>query len=484
MPNLFSRRELGKLGTLALGSLASTAIPSSAATRSGGSYYQYPANFVWACATAAYQIEGAASEDGRKPSVWDTYSHTPGKTFHGETGDVADDDYHRYKEDIRLLKWLGVKAYRFSVAWPRVFPDGGGRPNPKGIAFYDRVVDELAANGIEPYVTLFHWDLPQALEDRFGGWQSRETSKTFADYAAYVTKRLSDRVHHFFTINEFACFTDQGYGFGTKAPGLKLPRSKVLQVRHNAVLGHGLAVQAMRAVAQPGTKIGLAENASICVPVIESPEHISASTKAMRAVNAQFLTAILEGKYIDSYLTEAGKDMPNFTEADMKAIGSPLDFVGLNVYTPTYVRAAESAAGFAVVRRPASYPHMASDWLFIGPEIAYWAPRHLGEIWKVKDCYITENGCSSSDRIAPDGHIYDTDRIMYVRNHLIHGHRAVAEGWPLRGYFWWSLMDNFEWTDGYSKRFGVFYVDFKTQKRTPKLSASFYRDVIAGNAVL
>ena len=482
-----SRRDLGKTGAALLGSAAAPAILTPALLaegKRGAGYYKYPADFVWGCATASYQIEGAASEDGRKPSVWDVYSHTPGRTVNNATGDVADDAYHRYNEDIQLLKWLGVKGYRFSIAWPRVFPDGTGQPNEKGMAYYERVVDELLANGIQPYATLFHWDLPQTLEDRHGGWQSQETSKAFAEYASFVSRRLSDRVKHFFTINEFSCFTDEGYGSGTKAPGKKLPTATLNQVRHNAVLAHGLAVSAIRAASKPGVLVGIAENPELCVPVMETDAHIAAARKAMREINAHFLTAVMEGRYLDSYLSAAGKDAPKYTSAEMKAIGSPLDFVGLNIYAPRFIRADDSAAGYAVVPHPKSYPHMASPWLYMGPEIAYWAPRHMGEIWKVKDVYITENGCSSADRPATDGHVYDTDRVMYVRNHLIHAHRAITEGWPLRGYFWWSLLDNFEWNDGYTNRFGIFYVDYETQKRSAKLSASFYRETIARRSVV
>lgn len=484
MAQPITRRKLAKIAA-ALASVENTGA-GMAAIQDGGArdYYRFPGNFLWGCATAAYQIEGAAAADGRKPSVWDKYSHTPGNTANGDTGDMADDHYHLYKQDIQLLKSLGVKTYRFSVAWPRVVPLGAGPVNEKGLAFYDRLVDELLSNGIQPYATLYHWDLPQALEDRYGGWESSETSKAFAEYAGIVAGRISDRVRHFFTVNEFVCFTDQGYGSGIKAPGRKLPRGKVNQVRHHAVLGHGLAVQAIRAAAQPRTKVGLAENASICVPVIETAAHVSAASKAMRALNAPFLTAILEGKYPDSYLSEAGRNAPQFTAEEMRAIAGPLDFVGLNIYTPTYIQASDSAAGFVALPQPASYPRMASDWLTIGPEIAYWAPRHLGEIWGVKDVYITENGSSSADRLSADGQVYDTDRLMYLRNHLVNAHRATAEGWPLRGYFLWSLMDNFEWADGYTKRFGIYYVDFKTQKRTPKLTAQYYREVIARNSAV
>jgi len=483
MSRALTRRNLGRIAGAAALQKAVPPLASSPAA-AGGNYYQFPDNFVWGCATAAYQIEGAVAEDGRKPSVWDTWSHTPRKTANGDTGDRATDAYHLYRQDVRLLKDLGVKAYRFSVAWPRVFPDGTGSPNEKGIAYYERVVDGLLANGIEPWATLFHWDLPQALESRWGGWQSRETSKAFAEYAAFVSKRLSGRVRHFFTINEFVCYTDQGYGSGIKAPGRKLPPAAVNQVRHNAVLAHGLAVQAIRASAASGTRVGLAENARVCVPVIESSEHIQAAAGAMRELNAPFLTAVLEGRYRESYLSSAGRDAPRFTPDDLRIISSPVDFVGLNIYNPTYIRAAATPLGFAEVPQPASYPTMASSWLSIAPEIAYWAPRHLGEIWGVKDVYITENGASSADQLTADGHVYDSDRLMYLRNHLANAHRATAEGWPLRGYFLWSLMDNFEWADGYTKRFGLYHVDFKTQKRTPKLTAEYYREVIARNAAV
>lgn len=445
---------------------------------------QMPNGFLWGTATAAYQVEGAAAEDGRLPSVWDTFSHTAGKTVNGATGDVANDHYHRYKEDVQLMKALGVKGYRFSIAWPRVFPHGDGQPNPKGLDFYNHLVDELLANGIQPFATLYHWDLPQSLQERVGGWESRDTSKAFAGYAGYVAKRLTDRVKHIFTINEFGAFVELGYRVGIHAPGLKLPAGRFNQTRHHAVLGHGLAVQAIRANAAPGTKVGIAENLTVCVPVIETPEHIDAAVRATRDVNAQYMTVIQEGKYTDAYLSKAGADAPKFTADDLKIISSPLDFVGINIYTPMYVRAAASPAGFAPVPHPPSFPHMASPWLSIGPEALYWGPRHVANIWKVKEIYITENGCSSSDIPAADGKVYDTDRVMYLRNYLTQLQRATSAGVPVRGYFLWSLMDNFEWADGYTNRFGLHYVDYATQKRTPKLSADFYREVIAHNAVV
>jgi beta-glucosidase len=477
-----TRRRFGKtLAATAAAAMASASLPRMVLAQvAAAAPLRFPANFVWGCATASYQIEGAAKEDGRGPSIWDTFSHTPGKTFQGETGDVADDSYHLYKEDVKLLKNLGVTGYRFSISWSRVFPNGTGQPNEKGLSYYQRVVDELLKNNIAPYITLFHWDLPQALP---GGWQSRDTAKAFADYAGYMSKHLSDRVGHFFTINEFTCFTDSGYKTGEFAPGLKLPDAQVNQIRHNGVLAHGLAVQAIRANARSGTQVGLAENATVYVPVIESREHIEAARRATREGNAPFITAVMEGKYTDGYLEREGANAPKVEAGEMKIIASPLDFVGLNVYTPEYVRADGSPAGYVVEPRQTSYPHMASPWLYIGPEVIYWAVRNVSDIWKPRELYITENGCSADDVVTAGGRIEDTDRVMYLRNHLTHLHRAAAEGYPIKGYFLWSLLDNYEWADGYSKRFGIHYVDFKTQTRTPKLSAEWYREVIRHNAV-
>ncbi len=490
--NNFSRRKFGKtIGGAALASSA-LAAPLSAAPQQTAEtqasprpdFYQFPNGFRWGCATAAYQIEGAPTADGRGPSIWDTFSHIPGKVYQNQTGDVANDDYHLYKEDVQLLKNLGVKIYRFSVSWPRIFPQGTGAPNAKGIDFYNRLVDELISNGIDPFCTLFHWDLPQTLQDRFGGWQSRDTSQAFGDYAGYVAGKLSDRVHHFFTMNEFSSFIDLGYKEGRFAPGLKLPPAQLNQARHNAVLAHGLAVQAIRAHAQPGAKVGVAENFASGIPVIEMEPHIQASAQATRFMNAQYMTVIMEGKYMDEYLHAQGANAPKFTPEDLKIIGSPLDFVGINLYTPVYIRAANTPLGFEQVKKPSSFPHMASPWLDIGPEALYWAPRHAAQIWNAKEIYITENGTSSADVLTPDGHVYDTDRVMFLRNYLTKLHRAVVEGFPVRGYFLWSLMDNFEWADGYNLRFGLYYVDFETQKRYPKLSAMFYKEVIRRNAIV
>ncbi len=484
MNKRFTRREFAKsMGaagavsgvplSLALGQ--APALPAPAAKP-----LVFPPNFLWGCATSAYQIEGAVAADGRGPSNWDIFAHTPGKTHKGETGDVADDSYHLYKEDVQLLKDLGAKTYRFSLSWSRIFPQGRGQPNEPGLAYYQRLIDELLKNGIEPYVTLFHWDLPQALE---GGWQSGDTPKAFADYAAYAARKLSDRVRHFMTTNEVVCFTDLSYQIGQFAPGLKLPAAQVNQIRHHGLLAHGLGVQAIRANSASGTQVGLAENPKVYVPVIESAEHIEAARRAFREENAPFLTAVMEGRYTDGYLKREGANAPKVQSDDLKIIGSPLDFVGLNVYQPEYARADAGPAGYAVARRPSSFPHMASPWLFIGPEVIYWAIRHTSDLWKPRALYITENGCSSEDFRQADGRVEDTDRVMFLRNYLTHLQRAAAEDYPIKGYFLWSLLDNFEWADGYSKRFGIHYVDFKTRKRSRKQSADWYREVIARNAV-
>jgi beta-glucosidase len=427
-------------------------------------------------------VEGAVHEEGRGASIWDTFSHIPGKTHNGDTGDVADDHYHRYKEDIALMKDLGLKTYRFSIAWPRVFPTGRGLPNPKGLDFYKRMLDELHAAGIEPYCTLYHWDLPQALEDR-GGWQNRDTALAFADYCGYTVKQLSDRISHYMTMNELDSFVELGYGNGTFAPGLKLDLGGLAQVRHYSVLAHGMAVQAIRAAAKAGTKVGLAQDAKATTPIIEDAENIRAAHSALREENAEYLTVIMEGKYTDAYLKKLGASAPKFTPEEMKIISSPIDFLGLNIYRPEYVRAADNALGYSPVPDPSSYPHMYSEWLDVGPEAMYWLPRLVAETWGVKEMYITENGCSSDDKIALDGHIYDSDRIMYLRNYLTQLQRATTDGIPVKGYFLWSLLDNYEWADGYSKRFGITYVDFQTQKRTPKQSSAFYKDIIARNAL-
>ncbi len=489
LPTKFTRRDLAKAAGSAALVLSATGGEAAAQTdrKARGrapAPRRFTSGFVWGVATASYQIEGAWNVDGKGESIWDRFSHTPGKIANNDTGDVALDHYHRYKEDVQVIKALGAKAYRFSISWPRIFPDGIGTPNAKGLDFYNRLVDELLANGIQPFATLYHWDLPQALQDRWGGWQSRDTAKAFADYAGLIADKLSDRVRHFFTINELLCVVDFGYGAGFMAPGLQLPPAELNQVRHHAVLAHGLAVQAMRAKGRRGIKIGPAENISIGVPVVETPEHIAAAERYTREVNAGYLTVMLEGRYTDAFLAAQGADAPKFTPDDLKIIASPLDFVGINIYLPKYVRAIDTGPGYQELPFSKSHPKMASSWHLIGPEALYWGPRHLQRLWNVKDIYVTENGCGAADEPAEDGIVYDSDRIMYLRNCLTQLQRATSEGVPVRGYFHWSSMDNFEWMSGFGIRFGLVHIDYASLKRTPKLSARFFRETATRNRLV
>jgi beta-glucosidase len=379
------------------------------------------------------------------------------------------------------------------VAWPRIFPTGTGQPNLKGLDFYSRLTDELLASGIEPFATLYHWDLPQALQDS-GGWLSRDTTKAFADYSGYVAEKVSDRIKHFFTINEFLLVADGGHrgelvlGGGAvrieMAPGLKLSPAELNQVRHHVMLAHGLSVQAIRAMGERGTRCGPADNTGIAVPVIETPDYIKAAERATRELNAPFATVMMEGKYTDEYLTAAGKDAPIFSDQDLRVISTPVDFMGINLYQPrAYVMASAQVPGYRAIPLNASHPRMVNRF-FVSPEVLYWGPRMVHSLWNPKEIFITENGCATSNEIAVDGSVFDTDRVMFLRNNLLHLQRATADGIPVKGYFHWSLMDNFEWTDGFSSRFGLAYVDFATQKRTPKLSASYFREAAAQNAVV
>lgn len=488
MSRRLSRRTLltgagaASFATLAAGA-AATVARKGAMPASERKPLLFPDGFRWGTATSAYQVEGASDVDGRGPSIWDVFAAEPGRIRDGSTGHTSVDHYHRYREDVALMKALGAGTYRFSIAWPRIFPDGTGIANPKGLDFYDRLVDALLAARIEPFATLYHWDLPQPLQAR-GGWETRDTAEAFGAYAAEIMRRLGDRVRQVFTINEMQTFVEQGYQTGNFAPGLKLSRGRLNQVRHHAVLAHGLAVQAVRANGRNETRVGPAENIATALPAIETEENIRAAETATRELNAPYLTVMMEGRYTDGYLAREGADAPRFTDQDLRIISSKVDMVGLNVYTPAqYVLASEAAPGYVEVPLQASHPHMASTWLTLGPEVLYWAPRHAARLWGNKEIYITENGASADDVPAPDGSIYDLDRVMYLRNCLMHLRRATAEKVPVRGYFLWSLLDNFEWADGYATRFGLVHVDYATLKRTPKLSASFYREVIARNGL-
>ncbi len=485
MTRLFSRRtfasSLGAAAAISAAAPCASSLSVAATVSPGGEASGFPAGFLWGTATASYQVEGSARKEGRGPSIWDTFSHTAGRVSQGDTGDVADDFLNRYRNDVRLMADLGVRAFRFSVSWSRVFPQGNSISNPQGLDFYLHLVEELKAHGIKPLCTLYHWDLPQPLQDR-GGWESLDTAKAFAEYAGFTAARLSHAgVGDFLTMNEIRTFVELGYGNGTHAPGLQVGPRRLAQLTHNVLLGHGLAVGAIRAQAAPGTLVGLAENPTAVVPVTQSLGDVAAATRAMREENAPYLTAVCEGRYTEAYLQKLGADAPHFTPEQMKTIAAPLDMLGLNIYTPTYVRAASTSVGYEVVASPADFPHMASSWLTVGPESIRWATRLANQIWKPKAIYITENGCSAADVLTANGEILDIGRVMYLRNYLAELKRAIEEGVPIKGYFLWSLLDNFEWNDGYSKRFGIVYVDFATQRRTPKLSAQFYTSVIHTN---
>src|SRR5215831_10526031 len=502
-----SRREFAKTAACAsLGAVAAAcsrtepnagqAQPVPNPTNQSSMGRTFPKGFFWGVATSSYQIEGAWNEDDKGESIWDRFAHAPGNIKNNDSGDVANDHYHRYKEDVALMQSIGANAYRFSIAWPRIFPEGTGQPNPKGLDFYHRLVDALLEAGIEPFATLYHWDLPQALQDRYEGWRSAETAKAFGEYAGYVSERLGDRVKHYFTINEFRSFVEAGYQVvdvkvGGKtiqlggAPGLRLSDSELKQVRHHSVLGHGLAVQAIRAHAPAGTKVGFAENIRVAVPVVDAPEYVLAAEKATRERNAGFTTVMLEGCYTDEYLAEAGGGSPRFTDEELATIASPLDFVGINVYRPGwYVEPSEEPPGYREIPISASHPKMQSEWHLLDPEVMYWAPRQMQSIWGAKSIFVTENGCAASDVVADDDRVYDTDRVMFLRACLGQLQRATAEGVPVDGYFLWSAQDNFEWVDGYGKRFGLIYVDFETLERTPKLSAEWFRRAAQQNAVV
>ena len=452
----------------------------------------FPATFWWGAATAAYQLEGAVAEDGRKPSIWDTFSHTAGKIVNGDTGDVACDHYHRYKDDVRLMADLGVRHYRFSIAWPRVIPDGRGSVNEKGVDFYKRLVDELLAHGITPHATLYHWDLPQALQDRYRGWESREVVDDFAAYATAVVKRLGDRVTHWMTLNEILTFTMVGYGVGAPAPhapGRALGRPKDRwQVVHNALLAHGRGCQAIRAASPGPCTVAIAENYSSFVPVIETPEHIEAARLAFTRTeaNGAIITPLLTGQYDAFWLEQRGAEAPEIRAGDMETIHQPLDRLGFNCYTGSYVRAAATPAGFEVLPMFDGYPRMALPWLTFVPESIYWGIRLLRDALGngTLPIFISENGCADSGPTGGASEAQDIDRVMYLRSYLRQVQRAVTEGYPVVGYFPWSLMDNFEWAEGYTKRFGMVHVDYATQKRTPKLSYRWFQQVIREHTVV
>lgn len=453
---------------------------------------QFPENFIWGAATASYQIEGATRKDGRLPSVWDTFSATPGRVLNGDTGEVACDHYHRYESDIKLMVKLGIKHYRFSIAWPRIVPNGRGEINQAGIDFYQRLVDCLLEHEITPHATLFHWDSPQALEDLYGSWQSREIAQDFADYVSIIVSRLGDRITNWITINEIPCFTHLGYAVNSDpphAPGTRVSRIKdIWQTSHHALLAHGLGVQAIRAASPVACSVALVDNWAVTVPIIESSEHILAAKKAFHLCgqNGGILFPALTGNYSPILLEVLGENAPDIQPGDLEIIHQPLDFLGFNVYSATYVRAASNKLGFEFLGLPKGYPRMNMPWLNIVAESIYWGIRHISETLNQPDLpiLITENGCAAQDELNPQGEVIDSDRIFYLRQHFNSAYRAISEGYPLKGYFVWSLMDNFEWAWGYDRRFGIVYIDYPTQRRIPKMSFNWYAECIRQNRVV
>ncbi|MQY05522.1 GH1 family beta-glucosidase [Actinomadura macrotermitis] len=433
-----------------------------------------PAGFQWGVATAAYQIEGAVAEDGRGPSTWDTFAHTPGRVAGGHTGDVACDHYHRWPEDVALMADLGVDAYRFSIAWPRVQPAGSGAVNPKGLDFYERLVDGLLERGIAPAATLYHWDLPQPLEDA-GGWMERDTAHRFAEFAHLAAERLGDRVATWITLNEPVVVMAYGYAFGVYAPGRTLMLD-ALPVAHHQLLGHGLAVRALRE--HGARQVGLTNHYS---PAWARDASSDADRRAAGAfddlMNRLFTDPVLGGGYPVELPAGVVRD------GDLAVISAPIDFLGVNYYQPT--RLAAPAEGsplpFDMVGIE-EHPKTGMGWPIV-PDALLSLLRTLDTTYgdRLPPLYITENGCSFPDAVGPDGTVDDADRIAFLDAHIAAVRTAVDEGVDVRGYFAWSLMDNFEWAEGYGPRFGLVHVDYATQRRTPKRSFAWYRDLIAAS---
>lgn len=447
----------------------------------------FPENFKWGAATAAYQVEGAAFEDGRGLSVWDVFCREPGKTFEGHTGERASGHYARFKEDVAIMKAIGLRAYRFSLSWPRIFPEGGGPQNQKGLDFYNRLVDELLDAGVQPYLTLFHWDYPYALYRR-GGWLNPDSPRWFAEYAAAAANALGDRVSHWITLNEPQVFIALGHQFGTHAPGLKLSRAQTLQAAHNALLAHGQAAQALRANANK-PRLGIAPATDNFTPDSESAQDIDAARARTFGVgehvgvtNAFWTDPVCLGKYPEAVWDAWKEDMPHIRTGDMQTIRQPLDFLGLNIYTARAVKAAPEYPLGQILPRPTGYPITTYRWP-ITPHAMYWTPRFMHERYNLPLC-VTENGVANMDWPHLDGKVHDPQRIDFLTRYLRCLARAIEEGVPVEGYFTWSFIDNFEWNEGFSQRFGLVYVDYKTHQRTLKDSARWYGKLIKTNGAI
>jgi beta-glucosidase len=458
----------------------------------------FPPSFVWGAATAAYQIEGAAAEDGRTPSMWDVFSHTLGKVANGDTGDVAADHYHRYRDDVALMADLGIAAYRFSVSWPRVIPGGVGAINPKGIDFYSRLVDELLNAGIAPTLTLYHWDLPAELEEA-GGWTNRDTAYRFADYAAAVAGQLGDRVPTWTTLNEPWCSAFLGYGAGEHAPG-HTDSAEALTAAHHLLLAHGLAVPLLRSTLPAGATVCITLNPGMPRPVADTPEDRAAADKVYGLQTRMWTDALFRGAYpadVQAF-TSGVSDWSFVQDGDLDIISAPIDILGVNFYNPGLVGRKDDAAIAEAAARGEGDPPLwpgCSDVKFLpipGEQTAMgWPVDETGLtelLLRLHRDYgvplvITENGAAYDDVVSADGQIHDAGRVSYIRRHLEAAHRAITDGVDLRGYYVWSLMDNFEWAWGYDKRFGVVRVDFDTQQRTIKDSGRFYKRIVEENAL-
>lgn len=445
--------------------------------------FQFPKGFVWGAAAASYQIEGAAETDGKGPSTWDMFCRKPGAVWNGQNGDVACDHYNRYREDVALMKQLGLSAYRLSISWPRVLPNGVGTVNEPGLAFYDRLIDTLLEAGIEPWVTLFHWDFPLELYYR-GGFLNRDSSDWFAEYTDVIVRRLSDRVRKWMTLNEPQVFITAGHFEGRHAPGDQLPLREMLRAGHHALMSHGKAAQVIRASARSNPEIGIAPVGLVKVPATASAEDVAAAREATFSVrektgwtNTWWMDPVYLGTYPEDGVKLFGTDAPEPKQGDMELICQPLDFFGVNIYESHTYRS--GASGPEQVARPVGFPISAFDW-GITPDAAYWGPRFFWDRYK-KPIAITENGISSRDWVSLDGKVHDPNRIDFTKRYLRSFRRAISDGVSALGYFHWSLIDNFEWAHGYKHRFGLIYCDYPTQKRIMKDSAEWYASVIASN---
>lgn len=442
---------------------------------------QFPKNFRWGTATASYQIEGAVNEDGRGESIWDRFCATPGKILNGDTGEIACDHYHRYREDVQLMRDLGLSAYRFSIAWPRILPNGRGQVNIPGLDFYDRLVDTLLAANIEPFATLYHWDLPQALQDEVGGWASRTTAQAFAEYADIVSRRLGDRVQQWATLNEPQVSAFMGYETGKHAPGLRNSQL-AWQASHHLLLAHGLAVPVLRANGGPNTRVGITLDLHPVHPATMASGDQQAAQLADGRANRWFLDPVFRGSYPADMVAALGNLAPRTQAGDAEIIAQPLDLLGVNYYFRYLVTQGIGDIGGIHFVQPKEAEYTQMGWE-VYPVGLYEILLRLHQEYHIPQIYITENGAAFPDTVSEDGQVRDPRRVSYLREHLLQAHTAIEDGVPLAGYFLWSLMDNFEWALGYARRFGIAYVDFATQQRIVKDSGYWYRDTVTANTL-